>query len=827
MKKIIKKIMAWLAIFVLALPLNAIPQKAMAAVSTDVIINEFLANPGTVVDSNGNGTVEESNDEFIELVNMSVTSATINGWTLSDSDNNTYTFPTPTTIPAQGYLVIYGSTTGNNVTLNNTNESISLKNGSTIIDSVSYTSSENDISRGRVPDAEDTNTDSVDFKNFGGTTGVPTPGASNVPTNPVITLPVTATVINTLTTTISGTTTPTRTVRLYKNASEVATVSPTTSNSQGLFSFNNVALTQDAVNDFTVKAENGSNAATPAVAVPTITEDSILPVVPTVTNPSIATSVNSASATITGEAETGSTVKVYGDTTNDGSIASEIVVASGTANSPYSILVPLVRNSTNNFLITTTDAAGNESLATDVPTITEDSTNPNLTVSSPIDGQLVATATPTATYSATDTNLAGVTVSIDNGVATAYTSGASLGTLANGSHLLKFTATDTAGNSTSISRNIIVNTNLSSVSTNLPLPANTSNALIDDSANSGIVLDGINTTGDVTINIGKYDNNPGSDLSGVSAFGKYFEISASDTSKITFPLIIKIYYTQADLDSAGITEDKLDGIYFYNSISGKYERYSDSGVNTTDVILGTTQYSGYVYANADHLTPIIAAYDIIAPSKPANFNAESGDGKVTLKWDSVSGADKYKVRYRKSTNADNTSYTYTDVNSDKTSLEISGLQNVTEYEFGIASQDAVSNTSDWAVVVATPIASATTSSITTTPKVVKAVAVTQNTPQLPTFEDLSSTEEKETVKNEPEASDDEGKIKGEQTEQAGSKSAVTVAILLLAIAAGIGGYYLYEWWVAKGALAGVSAPKEIKPVGKNPSSKRKNQKGRW
>ena len=46
----------------------------------------------------------------------------------------------------------------------------------------------------------------------------------------------------------------------------------------------------------------------------------------------------------------------------------------------YSITVPLAPNQPNNFLITSTDAGGNQSSPTVVPTITQDSTPPVLPV---------------------------------------------------------------------------------------------------------------------------------------------------------------------------------------------------------------------------------------------------------------------------------------------------------------------------------------------------------------------------------------------------------------------------------------------------------------
>jgi len=91
---------------------------------------------------------------------------------------------------------------------------------------------------------------------------------------------------------------------------------------------------------------------------------------------------------ITGTAEAGSLVRIYADTNNDGmigvgdSVVGTLQLAPG--QTTYSISVPLTVNAANNFLVTSTDVAGNESNPTDVPTITEDSIAPTgLIVSSP------------------------------------------------------------------------------------------------------------------------------------------------------------------------------------------------------------------------------------------------------------------------------------------------------------------------------------------------------------------------------------------------------------------------------------------------------------
>ena len=416
----------------------------------------------------------------------------------------------------------------------------------------------------------------------------------------------------------------------------------------------------------------------------------------------------------------------------------------------------------------------------------------------------------------------------------ASTTSIAIGPLTNGSHTVIIKATDSSSNSIIKTCQFTTNSNLSNVSVNQQYSAGTTNALIDDTATSGVVLDGINTTGDVTISIGQYSSTPSADkFSGVSAFGKSFEITASDVSKISFPLMVKIYYTQSDLTNAGITEDKLDGIYFYNSVSGKYERYSDSGVNTVDVMVGLTQFAGYVFANVDHLTPLTAAFDTIAPVNSTSVTVSAGDGKVMLSWDKVSDAQKYTIRYRKSISVDSSStYTYIDADGSLSNQEISGLTNGVEYEFGVAAKDRVGNFSPYLVVVATPkaITTSLTASVTTA---IQLAAPTNETTVSQPFENKSQIVQSVEPKTADTATD-EGEIKGDETQTTGSRAAVTLAILLLALAAGVGGYYGYEWWVEKKLSDGPHyIPKEEKAVKpktngrKKPTPKNNRRNGRW
>lgn len=74
----------------------------------DLSINEFLPEPGAG-DANRDGTVNSAGDEFVELVNTRGAPVDLTGWTLSDATAVRHTFPNPTSVPAGGSIVVFGS----------------------------------------------------------------------------------------------------------------------------------------------------------------------------------------------------------------------------------------------------------------------------------------------------------------------------------------------------------------------------------------------------------------------------------------------------------------------------------------------------------------------------------------------------------------------------------------------------------------------------------------------------------------------------------------------------------------------------------------------
>mgnify|MGYP003646425591 FL=1 len=125
----------------------------------NIIINEILADPAATapkpsIDSNGDSNFNSSEDEFIELVNLDSTSHLLTGYTISDGAGVKHTFGA-ISIPAGGSVVVFGggtptgipgiTDTANGLSLNNTGDTITLKNSEgAVITTYTYGNEGND-----------------------------------------------------------------------------------------------------------------------------------------------------------------------------------------------------------------------------------------------------------------------------------------------------------------------------------------------------------------------------------------------------------------------------------------------------------------------------------------------------------------------------------------------------------------------------------------------------------------------------------------------------------------------------------------------------------
>jgi beta propeller repeat protein len=119
-----------------------------------ILINEILADPMAGADPNGDGTASTTQDEFVEIVNASGSALDLSGMTLSDATGVRHTFAAGTVLPALGTMVVFsggrvGATSlfggariamasSGALGLNNDADTITLRAGTTVIDTVTY-----------------------------------------------------------------------------------------------------------------------------------------------------------------------------------------------------------------------------------------------------------------------------------------------------------------------------------------------------------------------------------------------------------------------------------------------------------------------------------------------------------------------------------------------------------------------------------------------------------------------------------------------------------------------------------------------------------------
>ena len=118
----------------------------------DLVINEFQADPDADDgDANGDGSVNTSEDEFIEIYNASGAEIDITNYTIEDNDGIKHTFPKGTILPTGAVIVVFGGGIPTGITslaqvasagaliLNNGGDSITIKDASyTLVSTHTY-----------------------------------------------------------------------------------------------------------------------------------------------------------------------------------------------------------------------------------------------------------------------------------------------------------------------------------------------------------------------------------------------------------------------------------------------------------------------------------------------------------------------------------------------------------------------------------------------------------------------------------------------------------------------------------------------------------------
>ena len=131
-----------------------------------LLINEINADPdATNGDANGDGTVNTSEDEFIEIYNSGATSIDLTDYTISDAVSVRHTFPSGTVLAPNSFITVFGGGTPTGINgivqtassgglgLNNGGDSVIIANsGALVIVQEDYGAAGNNQSIARNPD---------------------------------------------------------------------------------------------------------------------------------------------------------------------------------------------------------------------------------------------------------------------------------------------------------------------------------------------------------------------------------------------------------------------------------------------------------------------------------------------------------------------------------------------------------------------------------------------------------------------------------------------------------------------------------------------------
>ena len=132
----------------------------------------------------------------------------------------------------------------------------------------------------------------------------------------------------------------------------------------------------------------------------------------------------------------------------------------------------------------------------------------------------------------------------------------------------------------------------------------------------------ITTTQPTTVYTSVFSGNPvaASYPEGISAAGYYLDVSIDNEHVVQWPLNISLFYTQEDLDTAGLAEEQLTGMYYWNTSEQSWIRYTNTGVN----ISNQQGYEGYCWVQATHLTHLSLAGDTLPPIIHEDHTPASG-----------------------------------------------------------------------------------------------------------------------------------------------------------------------------------------------------------
>ncbi|MBI4245208.1 MAG: PKD domain-containing protein [Planctomycetes bacterium] len=207
-------------------------------------------------------------------------------------------------------------------------------------------------------------------------------------------------------------------------------------------------------------------------------------------------------------------------------------------------------------------------------------------------------------------------------------------------------------------------------------------------------------TQDATLTVTALPANPQNTTEGAnSSLDKFRKIELEGNPTLEKSVTVTIPYDDTDnngiVDGTNIPEKDLK-LWWYNTTTGKWEKISDTEVDTTNK---------QVKAKVGHLSDFaIGSEDTAAPSAPSGLSATAGDGQVSLTWTNPADTDFAGVKVIRKTGGYPASVTdgtevYSGTGTSKTDT---GLTNGTACYYTIFAYDEVPNYSTGAQSSATP-----------------------------------------------------------------------------------------------------------------------------
>ncbi|MBI3261427.1 fibronectin type III domain-containing protein [Candidatus Berkelbacteria bacterium] len=250
---------------------------------------------------------------------------------------------------------------------------------------------------------------------------------------------------------------------------------------------------------------------------------------------------------------------------------------------------------------------------------------------------------------------------------------------------------------------------------------------------------------------------------------------------------------------ASASQTALKYRIYRTQMAGQYDRNTKLAELTTTSYTDETVVPGATYyyivtatdgtnESAPSLEVSAASVTQIFPAAPANLAMIVSDNQATLSWSKVEGANSYVVRFRKTSDASFSTVVIS--GTDVTTTTLSGLNPESDYEFGVASRDSSGNNSAFTSESKKTLSSKVAVEVAKGKTVEEAEAAVKSQKTQPTAPATGPKQEKEEAQVKPEESKQEAAPAKQRIPR---RLAVAIVIILVAIGAGLVGYYGLDW----------------------------------